>query len=341
VLFRSWHWVNINPRFFVAVNSPPAWGSDGIWVETIKFLIKGQTGGTTVTIGGVIAEDGLDIGTGTPVAAICLGFDGAPDTHYSVAFQDMQARGWPGIMWVALGGVDPTSPGSVIGSGQMTLTQLTEMYNAGWDVAHHGKYTADSFTVATPEADFRASMSLNRFLFSSLGFYRGLNFASWGGHDGICDNTNVVPILKELGYVSSRGAVAWSDVYPTGPEYAPINWITNNVWNPGDFYQVGSTGPNNKSEAEIETIVTNIVNRRTFAHLYAHTIEEGIGAGGVEPATWNAMIAKMDEYVASGQLIVINYSQYIALTLLRNSGMQYGTDGSLQINTKPTSLEVF
>jgi len=340
----DWWFVNINPRKFTLGAGAPVWGASGTWIEKIRIRCQAQTGNTTLTVGGIIAEDGLDVGTGTPVGAICLGFDGAYDTQYSVAFTDMQARGWPGTEWVALGGVDVTSPGSVIGATQMTLTQLIEMYNAGWDVAHQGSYTANIFSVATTEADFRASMSKNRFLFSSLGFHRGLNIASWGGHHGICDDTNVPVILKELGYVSSRGVVAWSDVYPNiAWGYGPEGWTTNNVWNPGDYYQVGSDGPNNKTVADAESMITDVVNRRTFAHLYSHQIMPDVDwvAGNVKQSVWDAMIAKMDEYVASGQLIVISYTQYLAMTLFRNSSVQYGTDGSLQMKSLPTNLEVF
>lgn len=102
-------------------------------------------------------------------ATISFMFDDGRDDTYSVAFPRLAARGWSGGV-----AVEHDRVGSV---GRMTLEQLHEMYESGWDM--HGHHTAQMTTIT--DSDQVAVHRAAKHFLAANGFVRGDRIWVWPG----------------------------------------------------------------------------------------------------------------------------------------------------------------
>lgn len=88
-------------------------------------------------------------------------FDGAYSSAYTIAFPKLRARGWPGVVAQVTGWVDVPSRGS------LTLAQLREMRDAGWEIASHSE-TMRGFSVLNEEEIEQEVINSRNFLMERL-----------------------------------------------------------------------------------------------------------------------------------------------------------------------------
>ena len=102
---------------------------------------------------------------------IVIGFDDILRTQYTDAFPYMQARNVKGGFHIA--------PGKIGGPSRLTLAQLREMYNAGWDCYLNGSYDDDLMTTRPTLAAALAELQKVRDWAQANGMTRGNDFCCY------------------------------------------------------------------------------------------------------------------------------------------------------------------
>ena len=122
---------------------------------------------------------------------VVLTFDDAHATQYDVAFPELQERDVPGVAAVI--------PGAVGTPENLTVPQLREMRDAGWDVSSHPQ-EGEPLT-AYPKAEQRRKMEAAKTWLEQRGFADGSRFffAPYDRVDGA--TLELVDELHEYGFV--------------------------------------------------------------------------------------------------------------------------------------------
>jgi peptidoglycan/xylan/chitin deacetylase (PgdA/CDA1 family) len=125
---------------------------------------------------------------------VIITFDDGSETTYTKAFPIMQTNGQKGVSYII---------SNIVGdAGRMTLAQLTEMYNAGWDIGNHSEnhvyLTSQIKSVLHSEID-----NCSRFLFES-GFIKSYKMFSYPYGDY---NQTVVDYLISQNFQLCRSSI--------------------------------------------------------------------------------------------------------------------------------------
>jgi peptidoglycan/xylan/chitin deacetylase (PgdA/CDA1 family) len=201
-----------------------------------------------------------------PLGNVALAFDDGNDTDYTEAYAYMQPHGLIGTSFITsdfIGGV-----------GQLTVAMMTEMYNAGWDMANHTKThpTLSDLTEAQQEAEFIAC----RDALNGWGFSRGSRIVGYTPGD----NADTLVAMANSGMWASK---------TEGLTYNPYGY-----WIPA--FQVIVHYDWTLSEI-LALMDTNIVTNKTNVRLYFHKICIGAGGIDIETAKFQGII---DHIVAQG-----------------------------------------
>ena len=121
---------------------------------------------------------------------VMLTFDDAHITQYDVAFPELQNRGWPGVAAVI--------PAAVGTQENVTVTQLREMRDAGWDVSSHPQ--GPKPLTAFPKEKQRQKMEAAKTWLEQRGFADGARsfFAPYDSVNGA--TLSLVEELHEYGF---------------------------------------------------------------------------------------------------------------------------------------------
>ena len=122
---------------------------------------------------------------------VMLTFDDAHVTQYDVAFPELQGREMPGVAAVI--------PGAVGTSENLTVPQLREMRDAGWDVSSHPQ-DGEPLT-AYPKSEQRRKMEDAKTWLEQRGFADGSRFF-FAPYDSVNGATlSLIDELHEYGFV--------------------------------------------------------------------------------------------------------------------------------------------
>jgi peptidoglycan/xylan/chitin deacetylase (PgdA/CDA1 family) len=182
-----------------------------------------------------------------------LSFDDGLVTQYTELFPRMAAYGFKGTLYVITDNID--------GAGALSMAQLTEMYNAGWDVSNH-TMTHPTLTELTSE-QVQTEVAGARDWLASHGFTRRnchLHFC----YPGSIWDIAVMSDIETAGMLSGR---ATASVVQGNALDSPLLLRSQLV--------------DDKSVAAVTDIVDTAIRRGGTAMLYGHAV------GGVSWAAEN------------------------------------------------------
>lgn len=121
---------------------------------------------------------------------VILTFDDSWESQYTEAFAYMQTKSMKGVVYnvAELVGTD----------GFMTLAQLKEMYEAGWDIAVHGEATLPSLADLAAQ---KAEIAAQRQYLLDNGMIRAANHYAYPGGQY---NDDSLTALAHLGFLTAR-----------------------------------------------------------------------------------------------------------------------------------------
>jgi len=181
----GWNYVNIRKDDFTNVNGE-SWSNTMV---KVWFAARAKAGATiNVTFDSLILNS-----YATPKCVIS--FDDASASQYNVAFPYMQGLGLKGTIAV---------PGNL--AGILTVSQLTEMQTAGWDIIGHSYNHVDLTTLSYAELVTELTNEIN--WLNTNGFYRGAyhSVTPYGS------NSNVIEkVERQLGIKTSHTGIVALD----------------------------------------------------------------------------------------------------------------------------------
>lgn len=201
----GWNKIIINKSEFTT-------GNGESWNNTmVRIRIRANADpGTPV----IVYIDNLSYGEITKPKLIVI-FDDGWASQYTEGFDYMQTKGLKGTLYLIA---------SKIGTdGYCTKSQLSEMYDAGWDLSTHGSINLTTLAEAEIEADIIA----NRKYLIDNNFTRNdchLHYAYPNGKY----NQDVIDILTNLGFKTARNIVDRVQTHEIGE---PLNITRQGVYN--------------------------------------------------------------------------------------------------------------
>lgn len=174
--------------------TPPITGSTsfadamtGIRIQLGGFQQNSPTTGAPVSLylGGICYG-----GTGKP--NVLMGWDDSYASQWTV-FNIFRTRGLTGSMSI----IPPS-----IGTGGLTLTQLHEMYDWGWDIVNHTMHSTVGNIASDTDAVVRTKIGGARDWMLNNGFTRTANVLVWPENNY---NDRVLSIAQEYGIQVTRG----------------------------------------------------------------------------------------------------------------------------------------
>lgn len=223
-------------------------------VQEIRFQVRGPDDGPVR-----LWIDDLRAGPARDESNVILAFYGGLESHYNTVFPILQERGWPAVAAV--------SRDLLNRSGRLSMDQLREMRDAGWEVCSYPQHAGDLTELLAREQ--RRVIESNRDYLANRGFERGSRhfFTPYNAM-----NTDTLEILRETHETGFVFGACSSGIPPTGShtisaingsDYessrAPILRadIHNQVVVPY-FEQVGGDGMSIEDfEAQLDRIETN------------------------------------------------------------------------------------
>jgi peptidoglycan/xylan/chitin deacetylase (PgdA/CDA1 family) len=177
---------------------------------------------------------------------VILTFDDGYDGVYSQAYPIMEANGQQGTVFV---------PASYIGtSGKMTLSNLTTLYNDGWDISNHTYNHINLTTVDTANATAEINNSYNWLV--SGGFTRSAGILAYpfGGY-----NSSVITLTKVNGYMSRTTILG--------------NFEAHATLDGNEEYQLKArSSGNTTTPATVESWIDQVINQNSLLILTFHNI---------------------------------------------------------------------
>jgi peptidoglycan/xylan/chitin deacetylase (PgdA/CDA1 family) len=119
--------------------------------------------------------------------------------------------------------------GSSIGTGSyMTVSQLTDLYNAGWDISNH-VYTHTNLTTLSTQAEMENLINLNKVFLQDNGFTRNNMHLHFCYPNGGYNDTTIAAVAAQ-GSLTARTVIATAN-YTNAPGIASNLLITRNLGN--------------------------------------------------------------------------------------------------------------
>jgi peptidoglycan/xylan/chitin deacetylase (PgdA/CDA1 family) len=179
-LHRGWNYLTVAPSMWTN-NNGDSWDN-----TMVRLRVNLVTGGQARTI--YVDELRLDVARRPKVLVT---FDHTYTSQYTEGFAYMRPLGIPGTLYTTGG-----RPGS--GPDYMTIAQMREMYDAGWDAAIH---TDTTLPTLGGVAEQRASVEESLRWHWNQGFIRGTTHFAY--HGGAYDE-NSPTALAQLGFLTGR-----------------------------------------------------------------------------------------------------------------------------------------
>ncbi|WP_331235564.1 polysaccharide deacetylase family protein [Natronorarus salvus] len=190
--FEGWQRVDVG---FTGIRGEP----DLSDVEEIRIYVEGEEEEPTR-----FWIDDLRLTEGADQGYVMLTFDDTVESQYENAFPIMQEREMRGVLAVV--------PPSINVSGRLTIDQLREMRDAGWDVSAHTE-RSDPLTEMDPE-EAQAELEADHEYLAGRGFEDGSRAQFVPYHYA---NQEVVDIIREFYEFSSYFGGCNNAMPPTDP----------------------------------------------------------------------------------------------------------------------------
>lgn len=191
----GWNKVEFKKSDFIAGGSP-SWASTFTEIRIRCLSASGQTANLTV--------DSLVIDRYTKPKVIVT-FDDGNATDYTEAFSYMETKGLKGVCFV---------PGENVGlAGQITLSQMQEMYAAGWDMGNHSYSHVDLTTLTQAEAQSELEQDIQYLV--SNGMPRGARFLGWPYSEF---NDATIAAAQDAGILAARTGIAGVTAHDNPPK---------------------------------------------------------------------------------------------------------------------------
>lgn len=295
-------------------------------VKKVTLLLQRKTGGpdADVTFGEIMTVD-------SPKAAVILSFDDACNGVHTYAYPALKSRGWPGVVFINA---------SMVGNPEkLTLSNLHDMYDAGWDICSHGY--SHAFHASLTASQTRASLArMKRWLLAN-GFYRGSQFLAWPFNSAYTNEYNAINVAEEfhLG-IRGHGLRAGCNLHLGGyivEKSSP--WIPVD-WGQLPWFSVSSLDGKSFS-VDYETLFDEAIARRDVLAVFTHDIIESPTNTSITPTFWYNMLAYLDEKVAAGEVEIITYTDWWNRTVGRAGSMRVGYDGDTYLITGSESQRAY
>ena len=147
--------------------------------------------------------------------------------------------------------------GSSIGTGNyMTVNQLTELYNAGWDISNHG-YTHTNLTTLSTQAEMESVISLNKTFLQDNGFTRNNMHLHFCYPNGGYNDTTILAVAAQ-GSLTARTVIATAN-YANAPGIANNLLITRNLGNTTTLASI---------KADVDTAIASGGTLIIYSHIF-------------------------------------------------------------------------
>ncbi len=319
----TWTAFYVPRAMLTKVGDIDTWDEDNpLILSKFRFRIVTQ-GDSTVNV-----HFGLVTAEAFPRAGIVLGFDGVYESIHDVALPDMLSRGWKGVGWQVVDGIDQ--------AGFCTQAQLEALYAAGWDIASHG-WDGTIFNGGSATADVRADLAKSSKKLRELGFYRGSHFHSWMGNAGLSavdgDTGEYAGDLVARYFLAGRGSVERVNY----DRNAALSTNIPGPWIPYSWYDIHFFGASSGSQTDFthtfQGKIDQAIADRTVLDVYIHKILASPGANDISTGVWAALLAYLDPLVyhsdrnPSGTIEIITMSQWYDRIVGRPGAVRFGYEG--------------
>lgn len=161
-----------------------------VWSNTMIRLRLRTLSATDATVN--VTFDSLYISEYSRPKCI-ISFDDGSDTVYSVAYPCMRAKGFRGVTFC------PMSPDRLGTTGVMSLDNLRELYNYGWDISGHSYTHVDLTSVSLEQARTELQNEISALL--ANGFTRAAYDMAWPFS---ALNSDLLALCRQLGFRTCR-----------------------------------------------------------------------------------------------------------------------------------------
>ncbi len=224
--------------------------------------------------------------------AVCIGVDDGLVSQYRTAFQYMTQRGLTGYMAVSEDYVD---------GNYMSIEQMQEMYDAGWDLVVHGSKNHNDASLTTP-ALLTAEIRRNRDFLLENGWTRGANCYVYPG--GVINSTlGSKAILTSLGFRAAR-------LVTTGT--SPSHQVMTSRWGIDDPLAMPARDLSGAYSAASDlSLVDRAIDNGSSAIFYGHAfVRASPGADQMTYAEFKTFIDGVADRARDGKVDVLGMAQF-------------------------------
>lgn len=312
-----WNYRWVSKEAFAGFADPTAWTTT-YPVRSVELQISREGDPNVSVVFGNVVTDNASKG------GVVLCFDDAKDGVYDYAFRRIEAYGSNACVGVI--------SGSIGNNNFMTLAELQELYDAGWDLTNH-TFDGSSFAGLTKAQALEQIQDGKQYLLNN-GFYRGSNVLIWTGNVGYPTNKTdwygsdlAAPYTKMIRGTSFH--YPESDVIGGTPAMGGASPWTRDRWDQIPHIGIYSTDANETWVGSYQTTVNNIITNGGVAVLYMHDVrDEDItnpGSVDIELGLLEDMLAWLKAQEIAGNLKVITFTEWYAIAN-KNGGAEVFLD---------------
>jgi len=311
-----WIWI---PYYKFTESGVSAWnvGNEAIDITSILLKLRMQSDATADTVVSVGAITSL----GKPKAGVIFDFDDNADTQYSTGFSLFNKYEFPACINIV--------PDWVGDANRMTLGQLQEVYEAGWDICSHS-FSHVTMSSSTPVADVQRQLGLSKAWLHANGFLASSNaFVAPGSNlESVqTQGRNVLLDYYQQGRGTTKGTQhTWDDgagnavtngdssamtqnLNHTGSITTPVNpWIPAD-WSQTAMVSIGS-GYAIDTIAKMKAAVDHAIAVGGVIQFATHGIKDSPGVGDIKTSDLDDLLAYCKAKESAGNLEVITKSEW-------------------------------
>lgn len=239
-----------------------------------------------------------------PTAQAVITFDDAYASVYTEAFPYMQARGIKGTVYIC---------GSLVGvTDYLTLPQLQELHDAGWDICNHSYTHVNATDYNTPELvrEYMNDVARNDRWLADNGFYRGRKHYAYPNGTATLGLHDVA--IEEAGYktarvINSTGTGAQHIIGTPNRYMIPAKGVTSTV----------TVSDMTTKLDNVQGIGTTIAEGGRAAFSYFHEIKDEVGNIYWSPANFEAYIDDLYARIQAGNFeakTITEWSDYAGIS---------------------------
>lgn len=253
----------------------------------IGIQLSGNDGTTTF-------QPSVMVSNAPGTTKICFTFDDVYASQYNLAFPLFRDRGLVGTIFVV--------PNNVGASGRITLSQLTEMKEAGWSMCSNGTVD-DSVVSTTPTVALNSLNAVRDYIRNNnLSVDGSENHGCWPG-DGSGQNWDESRCLtfESAGMLTMRSTTGWNiydeygleDIAMTLPSFS------------------GGVSGFSSSVSNALNLIDLAIKRKSSIHIHLHdVVQSGATGSAINVATLEGILDGIVQRVNAGLCEVVNRTQY-------------------------------